>query len=402
MKNRFGLTSTLLSFAPRTRDNQFSLYSLFAASQEGFLFLPGPGSCFTDTSKTTQATNGDLVACILDESGNVNDATQETIAHRPMLLRDENSCWFLRFDGVDDHLELPSVSLALNSGYNIAASVNTERLGSQYRILLARSTTSFGAPYLGGDLSSSYKPLFFDDEKRAISSSTKQTKYTAVWQTKSDEVTTQTRVRVDQAQTSASYADTSDASATLIGITQTGSQIAGFDLYGLVVRAGDWLEDRDLTQTEDALTARRSSTLGLFSPYQLFVNGENGFWVESSNTGVFQDVSGTTVSGEGDPIGQLRDRSGNANHLIQGTTAACPTLTSGYASFDGIDDSLSVDFGSSLQGETCVVLSTETIFYTWAETSTWSYEAEEDVYAIITLDRYFTEQERTNLTDYYA
>ncbi len=68
-------------------------------------------------------------------------------------------------------------------------------------------------------------------------------------------------------------------------------------------------------------------------------------WVEA-DSGLYQDSAGLTPAVSGDPVGRWTDKSGNANHLAQATSAAKPTLlaTAGPGGnkaavvFDGIDD----------------------------------------------------------------
>lgn len=79
----------------------------------------------------------------------------------------------------------------------------------------------------------------------------------------------------------------------------------------------------------------------------LFSNGEQGAWYDPSDLStMYQDAAGTIpVTGVGQPVGRILDKSGRGNHATQTTTASRPTLqqdTSGkyYLSFDGIDDSL--------------------------------------------------------------
>lgn len=91
---------------------------------------------------------------------------------------------------------------------------------------------------------------------------------------------------------------------------------------------------------------------GLVSPSvfagieSLFAAGEKGWWYDPSDLStLFQDAAGTTpVTAVGQPVGRVKDKSGNGNHLTA-TGTARPTLrqdASGfkYIEFDGIDDFL--------------------------------------------------------------
>lgn len=79
----------------------------------------------------------------------------------------------------------------------------------------------------------------------------------------------------------------------------------------------------------------------------MFASSEQGVWYDPSDfSTMFQDAAGTIpVTGVGQPVGKILDKSGRGNHATQSTTASRPTLqidTAGncYLSFDGVDDSL--------------------------------------------------------------
>jgi hypothetical protein len=84
----------------------------------------------------------------------------------------------------------------------------------------------------------------------------------------------------------------------------------------------------------------------LISP--LFAAGEQGVWFDPSDfSTMFQDRAGTTpVTGAGQPVGKILDKSGRGNHaLAPADTTVRPTLqqdASGnwYLSCDGVDDSM--------------------------------------------------------------
>jgi hypothetical protein len=84
----------------------------------------------------------------------------------------------------------------------------------------------------------------------------------------------------------------------------------------------------------------------LFSPSELFKNGEKGAWYDPSDlTTMFQDSAGTTpVTADGQPVGLIRDKSGNNNHASQPVANKRPTYRQAGAErwldFDGVDDSL--------------------------------------------------------------
>jgi hypothetical protein len=88
---------------------------------------------------------------------------------------------------------------------------------------------------------------------------------------------------------------------------------------------------------------------------KLFANGEQGFAYDPNDlTTMFQDAAGTVpVTGAGQSVGLILDKSGRGNHARQTTSASRPILrqnaTTGayYLEFDGSDDFLvtnSIDF----------------------------------------------------------
>ena len=79
----------------------------------------------------------------------------------------------------------------------------------------------------------------------------------------------------------------------------------------------------------------------------LFSNNEIGVWYDPSDLStMFQDAAGTLpVTGDGQPVGKILDKSGRGNHATQATTTARPLYktdgTYHWLQFDGVDDSLS-------------------------------------------------------------
>jgi hypothetical protein len=62
-----------------------------------------PDFCFTDVARTTNATVGDAVAALEDQSGNDRHLTNGTASKRP-ILRQDGSLYYLEFDFVEDNL----------------------------------------------------------------------------------------------------------------------------------------------------------------------------------------------------------------------------------------------------------------------------------------------------------
>jgi len=84
---------------------------------------------------------------------------------------------------------------------------------------------------------------------------------------------------------------------------------------------------------------------GGFSPASLFTGGIEGSWYDPSDfSTMFQDSAGTIpVTGVGQLVGKMLDKSGNGHHLEQSVSASRPMLSiSGgyYLHMDGVDDYL--------------------------------------------------------------
>lgn len=86
-----------------------------------------------------------------------------------------------------------------------------------------------------------------------------------------------------------------------------------------------------------------------FTIAELYKNGEQGIWLDPSDLStMFLDVNGLEpVTKDGQPVGLIKDKSGNNNHATQPTASARPIYrTDGnlhWLEFDGIDDGLIVE-----------------------------------------------------------
>lgn len=88
-------------------------------------------------------------------------------------------------------------------------------------------------------------------------------------------------------------------------------------------------------------------TLGFgvdFDPLTLFKDSKQGVWYDPSDiTTLFKDAAGTQpVTADGDPVGLMKDKSGNGNHAVQTVSASRPFYrTDGILHWfqtDGVDD----------------------------------------------------------------
>lgn len=102
---------------------------------------------------------------------------------------------------------------------------------------------------------------------------------------------------------------------------------------------------------------------------QLFANNEQGFAFDFNDLStMYQDAAGTIpVTGVGQPVGRVLDKSGRDNHATQSTSAKRPILqqnaTTGayYLSFDGVDDCL-VTSDINFNGQNNLSLFTSVVF----------------------------------------
>lgn len=91
-----------------------------------------------------------------------------------------------------------------------------------------------------------------------------------------------------------------------------------------------------------------------FSPNALFAASEEGGWYDPSDLStVWQDSARTTPGAVDSPVGALDDKSGNGNHLTQGTAGSRPILRQSgslfYLERDGTDDWLESAAAFTLQ-----------------------------------------------------
>ncbi len=98
---------------------------------------------------------------------------------------------------------------------------------------------------------------------------------------------------------------------------------------------------------------------------ELFANGEQGVWYDPSDfSTLFQDAAGTIpVTGVGQPVGRMLDKSGRGNHATQATTTARPLLeidsnSQYFLAFDGVDDWMQTGASMDMSGTSEVVAMT--------------------------------------------
>ena len=118
-----------------------------------------------DSSTITIATG---VSTWADKSGNGKNATQGTAANQPTYSSTGfNSKPTIQFDGTNDSFSLAGITQT--SGQNVFAVVDTTLIGTSYRVLLNRSTTTAPYPpalYLSATLN--YRPISYWNADLAV------------------------------------------------------------------------------------------------------------------------------------------------------------------------------------------------------------------------------------------
>lgn len=156
--------------------NKFNPASLFSNGEPGVWYDPSDlTSLWTDTSRTTQATVNDAIACMDDKSGNGNHAIQSTSAYRP-ILRQSGDVYYLEFDGSNDFFEIAVGTIWSNTDGLFAALGNdkeiynsTSRIGfpaslNQYNSGVSGRYWALGDVFSGTTINGSYG--FYVSESR--------------------------------------------------------------------------------------------------------------------------------------------------------------------------------------------------------------------------------------------
>lgn len=110
------------------------------------------------------------------------------------------------------------------------------------------------------------------------------------------------------------------------------------------LKASDAVAADDLVPRSQLLNMLRDG--GVYNPQFLFDGGVNGALYDVSVlSSMFQDAAGTIpVTADGEPVGLIKDLSGNGNHASQATATARPVYrtdgTYHWLESDGVDDKL--------------------------------------------------------------
>lgn len=97
-----------------------------------------------------------------------------------------------------------------------------------------------------------------------------------------------------------------------------------------------------------------------FYPGSLFTGGAKGVIYDPSDLStLFQDAAGTIPANIGDPVGLMKDKSGNGLHMQQATAGARPTLAQSggryYLSFNGTSQCMATTSNCDLSATSALV-----------------------------------------------
>jgi hypothetical protein len=115
--------------------------------------------------------------------------------------------------------------------------------------------------------------------------------------------------------------------ANAVATRVSSDYISGFALKQSPYNSFTFTPAINITGSTLMLRGTGGVTLTIFDPLSLFASGEKGVWFDPTDIStLFQDAAGTTpVTGYGQKVGKILDKSGNNNHATQSNAALQPT-----------------------------------------------------------------------------
>jgi hypothetical protein len=257
-----GVGLSIVQLAVRQLLGGFSPLSLFSAGEQGVWYDPSDlSTLYQDAAGTIPVTaTGQPVGRMLDKSGRNNHATQTTSTSRPTYQTDGTLHW-LAFDGIDDWLVTPTIT----PGANIAQVMNGVRVtGTGLGIVaeLGNDTASGDLrTYVSGVANTFVAGLRGPSGTGGQATSSRTPPYSAVFFANIDgngfnlnnQILLRTNGADDEGATFGGYPGVVSAFSTnplYIGRrTGTAFPLNG-QIYGLIVRFGDYLSDKQREQSE--------------------------------------------------------------------------------------------------------------------------------------------------------
>lgn len=260
---------------------------------------------------------------------------------------------YLKFDGVDDYLLSGSINAGTNKGQILS--------GIRKILELTEIVAETGG---GGDIGSFHVANLSSASYQAYtvgSAAGGQTATSSVAAPSTNVVCNFSDISAPFVRLRVNGVQTAENTGTLgsgnfgnlpiyIGVRNVTTFPFSGNIYGLIVRFGANLDSDQTYNAENYLGQKSAVSIpapspSVFSPLSLFSSGAQGMWYDPSDfSTMFQDWQGTTpVTATGQPVGKILDKSGNNNHLYQGTAGSRPLLQqdgSGkyYLDFDGTND----------------------------------------------------------------
>lgn len=233
--------------------------TLFASGETGAWYEPSPTNCFQQSDGTVAAGVGDPVGYIADLSGNGNHATQATAAARPTLRQTGGGLYYLEFDGVDDNFEITGSGSTKDWSFSSAATINE---ASNDGVLFAAYNASSDRVifYPNCTITGTGGERFFVVDTSIVDvggiSLTGSTLVQSVRSSSADHY-----VRRDGASVGISTnAKSANMFPAKIGRYDVSAQYGFFDLYGFILRQGEFSE-AELSNVESYLATKSGVTL---------------------------------------------------------------------------------------------------------------------------------------------
>jgi hypothetical protein len=326
----------------------WSPHNLFDAhpDAQGFWFDPSDlSTMWTDPEGLVQVTAADTaVARIDDKSGNRLHAIQSESARRP-ILRNSGGQWWLEFDGTDDFMTLVSaadgVARAIGH-FNVFSGSRREGGSESGRIFFASSGISALAPRVAiGQMDNTDFTAWgrrLDDhnlQSHAVAITAGDQVLGAHYNFAEARLTTffdgTQADRPEDFHTVGITSNTGSLSVN-VGARGAGDQLWGGRLYELVSIAADIRDQHDdlveYLESKVDFTEPSPPTPSPFDPSDLFTDGSDGFWFDPADRStLFRDPTGTIpVTGAGQQVRRVNDKSGNGRHAVFPHSGSAPTL----------------------------------------------------------------------------
>jgi len=128
---------------------QSVLDALYAASEDGGLWVASPDHCWTDAAGTVAAGDNDLVVRIDDLSGNARHAIQETADNQLRLKQAGDGRWYLDPETRSVRYAITQFNIAQN--YTVAGAYVVDTVSANATVLFGRSAVNGDTSYIAAN-----------------------------------------------------------------------------------------------------------------------------------------------------------------------------------------------------------------------------------------------------------